>query len=244
MPEKTRILVVDDLPTNVEFLRDELTAQGFAVYSASDGEEALRQTVTVRPDLLLLDIAMPKLDGLSVLKTLREDEEFRDLPVILLTARTGSEGKVEGLDAGADDYITKPFYIAEVHARIRSILRMRQIQAEIVENEKKLAQVETLRQALGTLSHHINNANQAILCAAQLCDLSRKDSRRFEQLVSVCNHQTARTKAVLDCLDRMVQQMDLRTTNYAGEEDRILDIEEELNRRLKHLAAGEAGART
>ena len=238
MPETARILVVDDLPLNIEFLEESLTAHGFEVFSASDGEEALKRIVEVEPDLLLLDLSMPKLDGIGVLKVIRGDEEFRDLPVILLTARREQENKVEGLDAGADDYITKPFYIDEVVARIRSLLRMKNIQAEIVEKEKHLAQVETLQQALGTLSHHINNANQAILCAAQLSELATDDGKRAANLISICLHQTTRTKAVLDCLDKMVEHMALKTTGYAGEAGRILDIEEELKQRLKELDEG------
>jgi DNA-binding response OmpR family regulator len=245
--DSAKILVVDDLEINVEFLREELTVRGFTVFSASDGEQALQQVVEEQPDLLLLDLSMPRMDGISVLKALRADEEYRDLPVILLTARREPGNKVEGLDAGADDYITKPFQVDEVIARIRSLLRMRQIQADIVEKERRLARVETLRQTLATLSHHINNATQAILGAAQLCELTKV---KPDRLIAISLHQTARIKAVLDCLDRMVQHMDLRTTEYAGEDNRILDIEEELKQRLLQLdpeegwkgAAGGQGA--
>lgn len=234
MLEHARILIVDDLPINVEFLQDELRTRGFEVFSASDGEQALQQVVNTRPDLLLLDVSMPKLDGLGVLKALRADEEFRDLPVILLTARRDSEDRIEGLDAGADDYITKPFHVEEVVARIRSLLRLRQFQNDAMEKEKRLAQVDTLRQTLATLSHHINNATQAILGTAQLCEVTRETP---ERLISVCLHQTARIKAVLDCLDRMVQHMDLRTVEYAGTASRILDIEADLKQRMAELDA-------
>ena len=232
MPESAKVLVVDDLEINVEFLRDELTARGYTVFSAFDGEQALQQVVEVRPDLLLLDVSMPKVDGISVLKALRADEDFRDLPVILLTARRESGDKVEGLDAGADDYITKPFHVDEVIARIRSLLRLREIQAEVMEKEKRLAKVEALKQTLATLSHHINNATQAILGTAQLNELTGENPDR---LIAVCLHQTARIKAVLDCLDRMAQHMDFRTTEYAGQDNRILDIEEDLRQRLAEL---------
>ena len=241
MPENARILVVDDLEINVEFLREELTARDFTVFSASDGEQALQKVVEEQPDLLLLDVSMPRMDGITVLKALRADEEYRDLPVILLTARRDPGNKVEGLDAGADDYITKPFHMDEVVARIRSHLRMRQIQADIVEKERRLAKVETLRQTLATLSHHINNATQAILGTAQLCELTKE---KPDRLIAISLHQTARIKAVLDCLDRMVQHMDLRTTDYAGEDNRILDIEEDLKQRLAQLDGERGGKET
>lgn len=234
MSTGAKILIVDDLPINVDFLREELAARGFAVSSASDGEQALQQVVEVQPDLLLLDVSMPRLDGIGVLKALRSDEEYRDLPVILLTARRESGNRIEGLDAGADDYITKPFHIDEVVARIRSLLRLRQYQNEVMEKETRLAKVETLRQTLATLSHHINNATQAIMGTAQLCEVTQESPQR---LITICLHQTARIKAVLDCLDQMVQHMDLRTVEYAGTESRILDIEEDLKERLARLDA-------
>ena len=116
----SHILVVDDMPMHVDYLKEELENLDYEVSTASDGEECLRQIARKIPDLVLLNYAMPELDGLGVLKILRSEETYANLPVILLTARKDVEDRVEGLDAGADDYITKPFHIGKVIARIRA----------------------------------------------------------------------------------------------------------------------------
>ena len=119
----SHILVVDDLPMHVDYLREELEALGFEVSTASAGEACLERVNQKTPDLILLDYAMPGMDGLSVLKILRAEEAYAALPVILLTARKDVEDRVEGLDAGADDYITKPFSVNELVARVKAVLR-------------------------------------------------------------------------------------------------------------------------
>jgi class 3 adenylate cyclase len=122
-----RILVVDDNPTNLEVLRVRLTAQGYEVVTAVDGEEALARTRELEPDLVLLDVMMPKLDGISVLKELKRDAALRFIPVILVTAKADTRDVVNGLEAGGDDYLTKPFEQAALVARVRSLLRIKEL---------------------------------------------------------------------------------------------------------------------
>jgi adenylate cyclase len=121
-----RILAVDDLPTNLEILRVRLEAQGYEVITAVDGEDALARARELEPDLILLDIMMPKLDGISVLKQLKQDTD-RFVPVILVTAKADTRDVVNGLEAGADEYLTKPFEQAALVARVRSLLRMKEL---------------------------------------------------------------------------------------------------------------------
>jgi adenylate cyclase len=118
-------LVVDDNPTNVEVLRVRLIAQGYEVVTAIDGEEGLQRARELEPDLVLLDVMMPKLDGISVLKELKADITLRFMPVILLTAKADTRDIVNGLEAGADDYLTKPFEQSALVARVRSLLRIK-----------------------------------------------------------------------------------------------------------------------
>ena len=125
MRTPTRILVVDDDPTNVEVLRVRLSAQGYEVVTAIDGEDGLQRARELEPDLVLLDVMMPKLDGISVLKELKADITLRFLPVILLTAKADTRDIVNGLGAGADDYLTKPFEQSALVARVRSLLRIK-----------------------------------------------------------------------------------------------------------------------
>jgi adenylate cyclase len=122
-----RILVVDDNPTNLEVLQVRLSAQGYEVLTAVDGEDALRRTRELEPDLVLLDVMMPKLDGISVLKELKADTTLRFIPVILVTAKSDTRDIVDGLEAGGDDYLTKPFEQAALVARVRSLLRIKEL---------------------------------------------------------------------------------------------------------------------
>src|SRR5467141_931038 len=114
------ILVVDDEPRIVQIVRDYLQHGGFAVLVASDGPTALRTARTGRPDLVILDLALPGLDGLDVTRALRREGE---VPIIMLTARTEESDKLVGLELGADDYLTKPFSPKELVARVRAVLR-------------------------------------------------------------------------------------------------------------------------
>jgi adenylate cyclase len=122
--ETARILVVDDVPENVRLLEALLTARGYQVIAANDGASALELVATARPDLVLLDVMMPPPDGYAVCRELRKHEETAVLPVVMLTAETGS-GKAQGLDAGADDFIAKPFDPDELFARVQSLLRIK-----------------------------------------------------------------------------------------------------------------------
>ena len=114
------ILVVDDEPQIVQLVRDYLEHAGFKVLTAADGPTALRTVSTQRPDLVVLDLGLPGIDGLDVTRSLRRHGE---VPIIMLTARTEESDKLVGLELGADDYITKPFSPKELVARVRSVLR-------------------------------------------------------------------------------------------------------------------------
>jgi len=122
-----RILAVDDMPTNLEILRVRLEAQGYEVITAEDGEEALAKARELEPDLVLLDIMMPKLDGIAVLKQLKQDAMLRFVPIILVTAKSDVRDVVSGLDSGGDEYLTKPFEHAALTARVRSLLRVKEL---------------------------------------------------------------------------------------------------------------------
>ncbi|MDP9326536.1 MAG: response regulator transcription factor [Candidatus Dormibacteraeota bacterium] len=114
------ILVVDDEPQIVRLVRDHLEAVGFSVLEASDGRGAVRAVTVERPDLVVLDLGLPGLDGLEITRALRKDNP---VPIIMLTARSDESDKLVGLELGADDYITKPFSPKELVARVRAVLR-------------------------------------------------------------------------------------------------------------------------
>ena len=131
--DSERILVVDDTPANLQLLTNLLKEQGYIVHPASDGKLALEFIQTTRPDLILLDIRMPGMDGYEVCRRFKADEKIRNVPVIFVTALGNERDKVEGFRVGAVDYITKPFQPEEVLARIRIHLRLR----ELTENLKQ-----------------------------------------------------------------------------------------------------------
>jgi two-component system cell cycle response regulator len=135
---KDRILVVDDHPDNVEIINARLSSRGFVVETATNGQEALDQVRANPPHLILLDVMMPLMDGYEVARRIKTDEALPFIPIILVTARDSTQDKVEGLDAGADDYLTKPVNFPELEARVRSMLRIKRLQDELDQKNREL----------------------------------------------------------------------------------------------------------
>ena len=121
-PQRTA-LVIDDEENIVEFIKLGLRYEGFQVEAASDGEQGITAAQRVNPEIIILDLMMPGIDGIEVCKRLRDNPITRDIPILMLTARDEVRDRIIGLDAGADDYLTKPFDFDELMARIRAILR-------------------------------------------------------------------------------------------------------------------------
>jgi two-component system cell cycle response regulator len=141
-----RILVVDDHEDNIELLRARLEAWGYDVDAARDGMDALNRVRESPPDLILLDVMMPSIDGNEVARRIKQNPSLPFIPIIMQTALDSTENKVEGLEAGADDYITKPIEFAELKARLRSMLRIKRLQEELEERERQLLEAnERLR---------------------------------------------------------------------------------------------------
>ena len=127
-----KVLVVDDERPIVEILKINLQKEGYVVFEAYDGEEAVNRALTVEPDLILLDVMLPKIDGFSVCKKIREKSS---VPILMLTAREEELDKVLGLELGADDYITKPFSIRELMARVKA--NMRRNESSFIDKKEK-----------------------------------------------------------------------------------------------------------
>lgn len=120
-----KILVVDNEPANVQVFARLMTRLGYEVLTALDGEAALESVARNSPDLVLLDVNMPGLDGFEVCRRLKSDPETRLIPIVLITTLTQSEDRIRGIDAGADDFLTKPPVVAELEARVRSLTRLK-----------------------------------------------------------------------------------------------------------------------
>ena len=117
---KTKVLIVDDEHAIRRFLRTALAAHGYEVLEAATGEDAILQTINVRPDLIILDLGLPGIDGMEVTRRIRE---WAETPIIILSVQNQDTDKIEALDAGADDYLTKPFSVGELTARLRVAMR-------------------------------------------------------------------------------------------------------------------------
>lgn len=155
--EKVRILVVEDEEDILALLHFNLIKSGYNVETATCGEEGLKKITEHRPDLLLLDLMLPGIDGLEICRRLREDPETAQLPVIMLTARGEEDEIVRGLELGADDYVTKPFSIKVLQARIQTVLRRRSEESEEVSDELKV----------GDLFIH-SGRNQVMVCGEEV----------------------------------------------------------------------------
>lgn len=155
-----KILVVDDQPINVQLLKRKLEKEGMVILTAYNGSDALELVGREHPDLILLDVMMPDMDGIEVCQRVQANEDTRSIPIIFITARTSKEGKLEGLGAGAVDYITKPIDLDETLARVQTQLRVVMINREMAELQSRLAEARRAA-ALGAvtqgIAHNLNN---------------------------------------------------------------------------------------
>ena len=162
--QKAKILIVDDDVDSVELLTKRLRADGYDTSDAYDGEQALQQVEHYQPDMIILDIKMPKIDGYEVCRRLKESEDTRRIPILMLTVKRKVPDKVKGLDVGADDYIPKPFDYRELSHRVRywtavkieveeRVRRIRRLEQELIESERLAA----IGQTVASLAHYMKN---------------------------------------------------------------------------------------
>jgi len=147
----SKILVIDDLPENVFLLQDRLEREGYEVITSYDGKSGIEKTINEIPDLILLDVMMPDLTGIEVCKSLVNNPITSNIPIILVTAKSGAEDTKEGLEAGAFDYIKKPFNRIELLARVHSALKLNEAHKLLVESEKR----NTFSATVVTTNHKI-----------------------------------------------------------------------------------------
>lgn len=154
------ILVVDDQPINVQLLKRKLEREGLRVIAAYNGIEALELIQQSKPELILLDVMMPDMDGIEVCQRLQANEETRGIPVIFITARSAKESKLEGLGVGAVDYITKPIDLDETLARVQTQLRFVAINRQLVDLTRRLEEsrkAATIGAVTQGIAHNLNN---------------------------------------------------------------------------------------
>ncbi len=179
-----KILVVDDQPVNVKLLQRKLEQNGLLVWPAFSGRQCLDQVKKELPDLILLDIMMPGMDGFEVCNILKKDESTKTIPIIFITAKTTKEGKLKGLEAGAVDYITKPIDLDETFARVQTQVRFQQINRENIELQKRLAdsrQTAAIGAITQGISHNLNNLLGVVVGYLDLLTTTQDNSAMVER---------------------------------------------------------------
>ena len=192
-----KILVVDDEELLVKGIRFNLQNEGYDVITGSNGLDAVMLTQSERPDLVVLDVMMPEMDGLTACSKIRE---FSNIPIILLTAKVEDMDKLMGFDHGADDYLTKPFNILELKARIRALLR----------RSKQAAKLEDAFLTIGNIKLDLNARNA--YRSGELADLTAKEFDVIEFLMRNPNRVYSR-EALLDTIWAYEYRSDIRTVD-------------------------------
>lgn len=212
---KPRILIVDDDEKNSTLLSVKMRRDGYDTELAVNGLEALEKTAAFRPDLILMDVMMPKMDGYESLRRLKSSEKTRYIPVIMLTGRAEIDDKVMGFEVGAEDYIVKPFSLREVSARVKSLLRMRSLQTKLMETEKMAA----LGGMVDGIAHEIRNPLTTIGGIARRLLDSETNTRHKTYAKSIINS--------VERLERMLLRIDeyksiLASTLTRGDIDKVI----------------------
>jgi DNA-binding response OmpR family regulator len=217
-----KILVIDDLPENVYMLQDRLEHEGYEVITAYDGKSGIEKARSELPDLILLDIMMPDITGIKVCKTLVADKETSGIPIILVTAKVGVDDTKEGLEAGAFDYIKKPFNRIELIARVKSALRLSEANKLILEAEKKNTFIATVV----TANHKIKQPLTllSLSSAAIKRELGKEEISR-EALIDRLKYIETAIKEITDVLDKLNAIKDPVIADYTNSV-KMINVEE------------------
>jgi DNA-binding response OmpR family regulator len=195
-----KILVIDDLPENVFLLQDRLENEGFEILTAYDGKTGINKTISELPDLILLDVMMPEMNGIEVCKALVNNPSTANIPIILVTAKVGAEDTKEGLEAGAFDYIKKPFNRVELLARVNSALKLSEAQKKYLESEQK----NTFSATVVTANHKIKQPLTLMsLSSAALKREINKDVISKEAILKRINYIDSAIKEISDVLNQL-----------------------------------------
>ena len=194
--KKNKILIIEDSADTVEILRKRFRADGYITSEAYDGKEGLKKTAEFKPDIIILDIMLPLLNGFEVCKTLKSDESTRYIPIIMLTAKSDIASKVTGLDIGADDYLAKPFDYNELTARVRSLLGRKAAEEVKIEHEKS----EVLGKMTSQMEHEIRNPLAIIGGLARRIHESLRDNDPTKKHLEVIMQNILRLEHTTDRL--------------------------------------------
>lgn len=248
--KKATILIVDDTPLYLDLLFQHLSQSGYEVLVAPDGKTALQQAEQAQPDIILLDVMMPEMDGFETCKQLKARPATRDIPVIFMTALANLENKVKAFTMGAVDYVTKPFELREVLARIDIHLTLKRLQrnleGEIAERRKVEEQLRQYTSELQdqnaeldafshTVAHNLKNSLQALAGIAQLLALDyaimpREDMKKYLEIIARSGRKS------INIIDELLVLASVRQQEIEPEPLNMAKIVNEAHQRVLHLA--------
>lgn len=199
--QNEKVLIVEDNEDILILLRNMLKDKGYQVLTAEDGAKALQIAREADPRLILLDLTIPKIDGYKVCKMLKESEDTKYIPIIIITCKSSTEEQIMGLEVGADDYIIKPFHKEIVLARVKSLLKFRRLHDRLVQAEK----LSTLVQVAVSVNHEVNNPLCAISANAEIIKLMLHKGVELERIhtkIDIILNEVDRIKGVIEKLSK------------------------------------------
>jgi two-component system cell cycle response regulator len=218
-----KILIIDDLPENVFILQDRLIQEGYEVITSYDGNDGIQKAYSSLPDLILLDVMMPDISGFEVCKILVNDEKTKHIPIILVTAKAGAEDTKEGLEAGAFDYIKKPFNRVELLARVKSALKLSDANKQVLEIEKRTTFIATVV----TANHKIKQPLTLLsLSSAAIKKELEKDEVSKEIILSRVKYIDTAIKQIDEALNKLNSISNPILSDYA-KNVKMIQVDEE-----------------
>jgi CheY-like chemotaxis protein len=210
-----RIMVVDDQPINVQLLKRKFEREGMEVIAAYNGREALNLVTQQKPDLILLDVMMPDMDGIEVCQNLQASPDTKSIPVIFITARSSKEGKLEGLSVGAVDYITKPIDLDETLARVQTQLRFAAINRELIDLQRRLSEARraaTIGAVTQGIAHNLNNLLGVVIGYLDLIKAHHQKPEQVKKNAQSAEDAVARIVSIIKQLSSLVVKTRLPLT--------------------------------
>ena len=190
---KQKVLIIEDDKDLVMFIKELLEIKGYDVDYCYDGANVITLVKRFKPDIILLDIMMPTVSGYKVAKTLKNNEETKFIPIIMVTAKSETTDKVRGINCGIDDYLMKPFDSQELLARIRSLLSKKKSFEQFTEGEK----IRTLRDVVASVNHEINNPLTSILIAVDSLLIKLNDNDYIREKLSIIKDNSIRIRDIV-----------------------------------------------
>jgi DNA-binding response OmpR family regulator len=233
---KGKILIVDDEPINLDFFDVMLSRLGFQVVMAEDGEEALEMIQQGKPDLIILDNIMPKMTGWELTKILKKSkayEQYRDIPIIMFSAMDAVKDKIEGFELGIEDYITKPFNFSEVLARIRAVLRNKELAHQVINRERRIALIESLNKSLLYFTDHLKAPIEGMIQSAT--SLEAGERARVELFRELVLKEGGQVLATLEGLRDEIQELKNEGDKLRSDEISLQDLEDKFQKHFNGM---------